>query len=44
MSVPVVYDEDVGNHVHKITDGARIVGRVPFSVPRLGPVFAPSPA
>lgn len=40
MSVRVVFDEDVGNQVHEITDGARIAVRVPFAVPRQGLALA----
>ena len=36
FSVRVVYDEDVGNLVHEITDNGRIVVRVPFIAPRQG--------
>lgn len=35
MSVQVVRDDD-GNLVHEVTDGARIVVRVPFNLPRQG--------
>ena len=36
VTVHVVYDEDVGNQVHEITDGARLHARVPFIGPRQG--------
>ncbi len=39
MSVQVVRD-DGGNLVYEVTDGARIVVRVPFSLPRQGLVLA----
>ena len=40
FSVRVVYDEDVGNLVHEITDHARIFVRVPFVAPRRGLALA----
>ena len=40
MSARVVYDEDVRNLVHEITDGGRVVVRVPFAVPRQGLALA----